>query len=468
MAFRMAYALNRVPKANWLAVIVVLLALTAGIVLSSENHDRTATTQTFGSERLIAWERLPEWSAEMCPVVPPAVPVALSAALQPLQSGGAFAARPARQAVPGQIDRDPLRVIRDPYPGFSAVAVDMERGEVVVTDENLFQILVYDRLANTPPTAALTEPLRIIGGDQTGIEFACGVHVDQATGDIYIVHGDTEELKVFTRNQKGNVAPARQLETLKSRGIAVDSKNQEIIMSNQHDSALVVFRQQAAGHEPPIRLLQGDRTRLANPHGVALDSANDLVFVTNHGQVSSRPVEGNDPATRSRPNQPLDRDEALPGTGRFLPPSVNVYRRTASGNTPPLRVIEGPRTQLNWPTGIVIDERRGELFVANDTGDSVLVFRADASGDVAPKRILKGPNTALDSPGGLFLDTKNNELWVSNYGNNSLTVYQPAADGNTKPLRMIRSAPAGNKALMIGNPGFVAYDTKREQILVPN
>ncbi len=32
----------------------------------------------------------------------------------------------------------------------------------------------------------------------------------------------------------------------------------------------------------------------------------------------------------------------------------------------------------------------------------------------------------------------------------------------------IRSAPAGKMAQMIGNPGAVAYDSKREEILVPN
>jgi hypothetical protein len=33
---------------------------------------------------------------------------------------------------------------------------------------------------------------------------------------------------------------------------------------------------------------------------------------------------------------------------------------------------------------------------------------------------------------------------------------------------MIRSGPLGNEALMIGNPGAVSYDTRREEILVPN
>ena len=116
----------------------------------------------------------------------------------------------------------------------------------------------------------------------------------------------------------------------------------------------------------------------------------------------------------------------------------------------------------------LIDERRGELFVANDTGNSVLVFKADAAGDVAPIRVLKGPNTGLNSPAGIFLDTKNDELWVSNYGNHALTVYSPTADGDTPPLRTIRSGPTGSQALMIGNPGALAYDTKREELLVPN
>jgi DNA-binding beta-propeller fold protein YncE len=164
----------------------------------------------------------------------------------------------------------------------------------------------------------------------------------------------------------------------------------------------------------------------------------------------------------------LGRRTAVPGSGRFDPPSITVFDRTASGNMAPLRVIRGPKTRLNWPAGIAVDPERGELFVANDTGDAILVFAADASGDVAPIRTIEGPDTTLDSPGGVFLDTTHYELWVSNYGNNSLTVYSPAANGNVAPLRTIRSGPLGSKGLMIGNPGFVAYDSLREEVLVPN
>jgi hypothetical protein len=52
-------------------------------------------------------------------------------------------------------NRKPLRIIRDRYALFSAVAVDAERNEVVLQDENMFRTLVYDRTTNTPPRAAL-------------------------------------------------------------------------------------------------------------------------------------------------------------------------------------------------------------------------------------------------------------------------------------------------------------------------
>ena len=459
---------SRRPRSSNLTRRAALLAIgallaTLGIFISGGSQQDVLGTQTFGQERLISMEQLPQMDGAMCQWVPASASMSLAAAMQ----------QPDVPTWEQTAGRDPLRVIRDPYPSFSSVAVDMERGEVVAGDENMFQVLVYDRLDNTPPEARMTEPRRIIAGEQTGLEFVCGLHLDQLTGDVYVINADTAaQMQVFTRTQEGNVPPSRVLNTghaTRGRGIAVDSENEELFIASQHNAALVVFRQHAEENEPPIRLLQGDRTRLANPHGITFDKQNGLVYVTNHGQVSSRPdrVEVED-LDESRPNVPLPRNMAVPGSGRFLPPSINVYRRTASGNTPPLRVIEGPNTQLNWPAGIVIDDRRGELYVANDTGNSVLVFPADASGDVAPIRAIKGPDTGLDAPGGVFLDTKHDELWVSNYGNHSLNVYSLTADGNTAPLRRIRSGPIDTRALMIGNPGAVAYDTKREEILVPN
>lgn len=463
--------MNRAMMWTVLGVVIVGLSL---VVISPMIADKGPSSHL--EDRLISYQPMNMPSGEMC---------ILAAGNSSAEQSGGSLPGVMLAGVPGtvafgfqeqtpqsvRLRQDAVRVIRDNTPSFSAVAVDVKNNEVIAADENLHQILVYDRLENTPPNAAMSEPKRWLGGEETGIEFVCGLHVDPQSGDVYATHADTAaKMLVFSRDQQGNVPPMRELNTgymTRGRGIAVDEEHQELFLTSQHNSAVVVFRKQAEGDELPIRLLQGDLTRLANPHAIAIDKQNDLIFVTNHGHVSSRSTEGVDPSTLD-PNRPLNRSLAVPGSGRFNPPSINVYPRDGSGDLPPLRIIQGPRTQLDWPSGIGIDERGGEIYVASDTAQSILVFDHEANGNVKPIRVLKGPLTRLDSPVGLFIDKENEELWVSNYGNNSLNVYDLSADGDVPPKRTIRSGPLGKRALMIGNPGALAYDTKREEILVPN
>ena len=79
------------------------------------------------------------------------------------------------------IERAPLRFIKDPNPSFSAVAVDSDSNMLVVSDENMFRIMEYDRRENTPPQARLSEPKRIISGTNTKAEMICGVYIDPKT-----------------------------------------------------------------------------------------------------------------------------------------------------------------------------------------------------------------------------------------------------------------------------------------------
>jgi hypothetical protein len=367
--------------------------------------------------------------------------------------------------------RKPIRTIRDPYAAYSAVAVDPVNNEVVLADENLFQILVYDRLANTPPNARMTEPKRMLGGLNTKIEFQCGLYIDPRNGDIYAVNNDTvDTLVIFNRQARGNTPPTRQLATPHGTfGIAVDEDAEELYLTVQHDNAISVFNKYAENDEPPIRLVQGIETLLADPHGIAFDKKNGLMFVTNQGSFHDT-IPGQNVGRRGRgtgkPNWP-DGSQA-PGSGRYYPPSITVYPMKAVGNVPPVRMIQGPKTQLNWPAGIAVDEERGEIIVANDMGHELLYFDINASGDVAPARVLKGSKTNIQNPTGVYLDLENDELWVANFGNHSATVYRRGAAGDTPPLRTIRSGPAEEPALGIGNPHPVAYDSKREEILVPN
>ena len=162
------------------------------------------------------------------------------------------------------------------------------------------------------------------------------------------------------------------------------------------------------------------------------------------------------------------RRNMVPGTGRFVAPSITVYSMKSSGDAAPVRVIQGPQTQLNSQERLFVDSEHGEIFVANDTDHSILVFPIGSSGDVAPLRILKGPSTGLVNPSDLYVDTKNDELVVANAGSYSTTVFSRTASGDTPPLRTIRTAPQGKRSPIIQSPGAVDFDTKRDEILVPN
>jgi DNA-binding beta-propeller fold protein YncE len=245
-----------------------------------------------------------------------------------------------------------------------------------------------------------------------------------------------------------------------------------LFLTVQEAAAVSVYNKKANLDEPPLRLLQGDATLLADPHGIAVDTKRELLFVTNFGNQASHSKDARQGGfgfgISNKANWPMQRESAVPGSGTFTGASITVYSRDAQGNTSPIRVIKGPHTTLNWPTGLTIDTERGDLYVANDTGDSILVFDVTANGDAAPKRVIKGPKSMVKSPTGVFFDAKHDELWVTNFGNHTATVYNATASGDVKPLRMIRSAPLDVATPNIGNAYAPAYDSKRDQILVPN
>jgi hypothetical protein len=347
------------------------------------------------------------------------------------------------------VTRSPGRYIRDTDPIYSSVSVDTRLNEVLLQDPNTWSIRVFNRMDNTPASAERTEAKRVITGSKTNLQFNSCVYVDPKNGDIYSVENDIgDSIVVFSHDAEGNVAPTRTLNiTHRGYAMAVDEDHQEFYLSVQYPPQVAVYRKTASGDEKPLRVIEGESTRLSDSHGIAVDAKNKLLFANNWGNIS---------------------DYKIAGTGRFEEPSITVYALDANGDTPPLRVIKGPKTQLDWPGIMAVDSERGELYVANDVGQSVLVFRSTDKGDVPPSRVLKGPKTGLSYPVGLFVDTKNQELWISNLGNSSATVYRLGASGDVAPIRTIRSAPRGKVSLRFGKTQALVYDSKREEILVPN
>ena len=376
-----------------------------------------------------------------------------------------------------RIVRAPARTVQDPNPSFSAVAVDDTNNEIAVEDENSDQIVIYGRLDNTPAQAALTEPKRVIGGSHTKVSENCGLYIDPFSGDIYSINGDQANyLNIFSHDKKGNIDPDRTIDT-PHRGfaVAVDEGAKELFLTIEHPPAVVVYPKQANGNQVPLRILEGDKTQLAEVHGLALDTKNQLMYVVNQGPTSSNTPDGGwerdlkpGASTVEWTNDDMRWKYLVPGSGRVMPPSITVYALKASGDTAPVRVIQGPLTQLDWPVHISLDADRQELYVANSVADDILVFRATDNGNVAPIRIIKGPHSGISKPHGVFADAKNGELVVANFGNHSSTVYKLDANGDAPPLRTIRAAPANTPAPMFGNIGTLSYDTKRDQLLVPN
>lgn len=147
--------------------------------------------------------------------------------------------------------------------------------------------------------------------------------------------------------------------------------------------------------------------------------------------------------------------------GSPLAQAILVFRGGAGGEEPPLRVIQGPKSQIqstdyDGNDKIALDPVNGEIYLPSATKDGpgkgvILVFDRTANGDVAPKRILGGPDTGFNFPTpkgqgfpNIAIDTTRNLLVVA--GRGSLLIFDRTASGNTKPKAVI----SGPKTL---NPG---------------
>jgi DNA-binding beta-propeller fold protein YncE len=352
-------------------------------------------------------------------------------------------------------DITPYRCLWDPYPTFNGVAVDPQNNVVAMSDTNRKSLLVYDRGARGRLKEETT-PLRQIAGPRTQVGFIAGVALDAERRELYAVNNDIEDtMMVFSYDAEGNAKPKRALAVPhQAWGVALRRSADEIALTIESLDAVVFYRREADYVEAPLRSLIGPDTGMADPHGLYIDDSNHELVVVNHGNWGDADVSS---GTFS---------ETV--GGHFQPPSINVYADSASGNTKPLRTVSGPSTGLNWPMGVALDPSHGEIVVANNGDNSILFFNRTATGDARPSRLLRGGRTGIASPMGVAVDAKNRELWVANFGDHTALVFDLYASGNAAPKRVVRNAPAGTPTAGFGNPMAVAYDSKRQELLVPN
>lgn len=149
--------------------------------------------------------------------------------------------------------------------------------------------------------------------------------------------------------------------------LAFDEVHDEIVVTSALAQGILTFRGAANGEEAPVRYIQGDKTRIK---GLGADSA--------VGKVSVDGVHG----------------EILFANGDQ---TILVFDRLANGNVAPKRILGGPDTQIKLGgasgTAIRVDPIHNLLLVpvGGIGGGKVLVFDRTASGNTPPKAVIQGP-----------------------------------------------------------------------------
>jgi hypothetical protein len=261
------------------------------------------------------------------------------------------------------------------------------------------------------------------------------------------------QIATFARLADEDTAPLRRIEgqaTLLGRtmhAIDYDEVNDEIVVPQQFAQAILTFRGSTAGNEPPVRFIQGSKTRLARPDRLAVDGVHNEIFVPDgdallvfpsreKGNVAPiRVLEGpgSDLADGAVAVDPVNNLLVLAGSagdwGDGDSHQLLIFERTAEGTDAPLRSIRGPKTMLTNTKNVRIQPQGGWILVAEDgdeggTGLSFVgVWSVKDDGDVPPRWTIGGPNADLIRPRGVVLDPKNSALIVSDKKLNAILSY---------------------------------------------
>jgi len=171
---------------------------------------------------------------------------------------------------------------------------------------------------------------------------------------------------------------------------------------------IAAFSRLAGVNTPPVRAIEGQKTLISRTmHGFYYDGPHDEIVVMSP-----------------------------------LAQAVLVFSGGASGEEAPIRVIQGPHTQIQGtPYGanaiVTVDPVNNEIYVPV-VPDHLLVFDRTANGDVAPKRILTGKSGAIDISGqtGVSVDPVHNLLLIN--GRGAIFIFDRLASGDDKPKAVIR------------------------------
>ena len=191
---------------------------------------------------------------------------------------------------------------------------------------------------------------------------------------------------------------------------------------------IAAFARLAEENSVPTRKLEGQQTRLGRTvHDLSFDAIHDEIVVSSP-----------------------------------FAQAILTFRGGADGEEPPIRIIQGPHTQIVSERGmdkVTIDPVNEEILVATSLYQ-VLVFPREANGDVAPIRVLTGPDTQLDGVRrpSMRVDPVNDLLLVAGQG--GILIFDRTASGNTPP-RAVIEGPSGIWQFEVYNVMYVSPESER-------
>ena len=81
-------------------------------------------------------------------------------------------------------------------------------------------------------------------------------------------------------------------------------------------------------------------------------------------------------------------------------PQIAGFARLANGDAAPVRRIAGQATLISRADhDLEYDSVNDEFIVGNPEGGAILVLRGGSSGEEPPVRVIQGPHTEINDPG---------------------------------------------------------------------
>src|SRR5262249_15828417 len=116
----------------------------------------------------------------------------------------------AQERRPIVLDRAPVRMVQDPYPTFNGIAMDSERGEIIMADDNRSSLLAYD--ADLDPSNRSPQEPRAINGPKHNLGYTCTLAISPEHNEVYTVDNAWKDnMTVYPLDAKGEAAPIREL-----------------------------------------------------------------------------------------------------------------------------------------------------------------------------------------------------------------------------------------------------------------